>query len=56
MIYGNVNNEFFERQVAILPKPLGDALRFLKTADLVIADFCCISLTTSIAVVADRRA
>lgn len=35
MIYGNVNNEFFERQAAILPKPLGDALRFLKTADLV---------------------
>lgn len=34
MIYGNVNNEFFEQQVAILPKPLGDALRFLKTADL----------------------
>lgn len=35
MIYGNVNNEFFDRQAAILPKPLGDALRFLKTADLV---------------------
>ena len=34
MIYGNVNNEFFGQQVAILPKPLGDALRFLKTADL----------------------
>ena len=34
MIYGNVNNEFFEQQAAILPKPLGDALRFLKTADL----------------------
>ena len=34
MIYGNVNNEFFEQQVAILPKPLGDALRFLKSADL----------------------
>ena len=34
MIYGNVNNEFFEQHVAILPKPLGDALRFLKTADL----------------------
>ena len=35
MIYGNVNNEFFEQQAAMLPKALGDALRFLKTADLV---------------------
>jgi YhcH/YjgK/YiaL family protein len=35
MIYGNVNNEFFEQQAAMLPKPLGDALRFLKTADLI---------------------
>jgi len=35
MIYGNVNNECFEQQAAILPRPLGDALRFLKTADLV---------------------
>ena len=26
MIYGNVNNEFFEQQAAILPKPLADAL------------------------------
>ena len=34
MIYGNVNNAFFEQQAAILPKPLADALRFLKTADL----------------------
>lgn len=34
MIYGNVNNEFFEQQAAILAKPLRDALRFLKTADL----------------------
>ena len=35
MIYGNVNNEFFEQQTAILAKPLRDALHFLKTADLV---------------------
>ena len=34
MIYGNVNNEFFERQAAILAKPLCDALHFLKTEDL----------------------
>jgi len=34
MIYGNVYNEFFEQQVALLPRPLGDALRFLKSADL----------------------
>ena len=34
MIYGNVNNEFFEQQAAILAKPLRDALHFLKTADL----------------------
>ena len=27
MIYGNVNNAFFEQQAAILPKPLADALR-----------------------------
>lgn len=35
MIYGNINNEFFEQQTAILAKPLRDALHFLKTADLV---------------------
>lgn len=34
MIYGNVNNEFFEQQAAMLPKPLGDALRYLKATDL----------------------
>lgn len=34
MIYGNVNNEYFEQQAAILAKPLRDALLFLKTADL----------------------
>ena len=34
MIYGNVNNEFFEQQAAILAKPHRDALHFLKTADL----------------------
>ena len=34
MIYGNVNNEFFEQQVAVLPKPLQSALRFLKNTDL----------------------
>lgn len=34
MIYGNINNEFFEQQTAILPKPLQSALRFLKETDL----------------------
>ena len=34
MIYGNVNNEFFEQQAAILAKPLCDALHFVKTEDL----------------------
>ena len=35
MIYGNVNNALFEQQAAVLPKPLKDALHFLKGADLV---------------------
>ena len=34
MIYGNVNNEFFEQQIAVLPKALQSALRFLKDTDL----------------------
>jgi YhcH/YjgK/YiaL family protein len=35
MIYGNINNEFFEQQAAVLPKPLKEALHWLKEADLV---------------------
>lgn len=35
MIYGNINSEFFEQQAAILPKPLCEALHYLKDADLV---------------------
>ena len=35
MIYGNVNNEFFEQQAAVLPKPLCEALHYLKEKDLV---------------------
>ena len=35
MIYGNINNEFFEQQAAVLPKPLKDALYYLKGADLI---------------------
>jgi YhcH/YjgK/YiaL family protein len=35
MIYGNVNNEFFEQQAAVLPKPLKEALYCLKDMDLV---------------------
>ena len=35
MIYGNVNNEFFEQQAAVLPKPLKEALFYLKNIDLV---------------------
>ena len=34
MIYGNINNEFFEQQAAVLPKPLCDALHYLKGQDL----------------------
>ncbi len=34
MIYGNVNNEFFEQQAAVLPKPLCEALHYLKGEDL----------------------
>lgn len=35
MIYGNINNEFFEQQAAVLPKPLKEALHYLKGADLI---------------------
>lgn len=34
MLYGNVNNEFFDTQLKLLPAPLAEALRFLKTNDL----------------------
>ena len=34
MIYGNINNEFFEQQAAVLPKPLCEALHYLKGLDL----------------------
>lgn len=34
MIFGNVNNEFFDQQTALLPAPLQNALRFLKETDL----------------------
>ena len=34
MIYGNVNSTSFEQQAAVLPKPLKDALHYLKGADL----------------------
>ena len=34
MIYGNINNEFFEQQAAVLPKPLKEALHCLKGMDL----------------------
>lgn len=34
MIYGNVNNAFFEQQAAVLPKPLKKALHTLKDMDL----------------------
>ncbi|MBQ6773874.1 MAG: YhcH/YjgK/YiaL family protein [Synergistaceae bacterium] len=35
MLYGNVNNEFFETQLKLLPVPLAEALRFLKHEDLI---------------------
>lgn len=34
MIYGHIANSFFEQQIAILPKPLKDALHYLKWEDL----------------------
>lgn len=34
MIYGNINNEFFEQQAAVLPKPLKEALYCLRDMDL----------------------
>lgn len=33
MIFGNVNNKFFEEQLAILPLPLQHAVRFLHDTD-----------------------
>ena len=35
MLYGNVNNEFFETQLKLLPSPLAAALNFLKHEDLI---------------------
>ncbi|MDD6222685.1 MAG: YhcH/YjgK/YiaL family protein [Lachnospiraceae bacterium] len=34
MLYGNVNNEFFEQQLKMVPKALEDALKFLRQEDL----------------------
>ena len=34
MISGNINNEFFDQQTAVLAKPLRDALNFIKNEDL----------------------
>lgn len=34
MIYGNVNNAMFDQQIAVLPKALQSAVRFLKETDL----------------------
>lgn len=34
MFYGNVNNAMFEQQIAVLPKALQKAIRFLKETDL----------------------
>lgn len=34
MIYGNINNNLFEQQLAVLPVPLQSAVRFLKENDL----------------------
>lgn len=35
MFYGNVNNDMFEQQIAVLPEALRKAIRFLKETDLV---------------------
>ena len=34
MIYGNINSKHFEQELAILPRPLQNAIRFLKDNDL----------------------
>lgn len=34
MIFGNINNDFFNVQKAILPTPLQDALTYLRTNDM----------------------
>ncbi len=34
MTYGNVNNAMFDQQIAVLPKALQSAVRFLKETDL----------------------
>lgn len=34
MFYGNINNAMFDQQVAVLPKALRSAIRFLKETDL----------------------
>ena len=34
MIYGNIKNEFFERHCALLPQPLGLALKYLRDNDM----------------------
>ena len=34
MIYGNINNEFFEQKAAVLPNPLKEALHCLKGMNL----------------------
>lgn len=34
MIYGNINSKHFEQELAILPRPLQNAIRILKDNDL----------------------
>ena len=34
MLYGSVNNEFFDTQLKLLPSPLAAALKFLRDGDL----------------------
>ena len=34
MFYGNINNEFFNEQCNLLPKPLALCLRYLKENDM----------------------
>ena len=37
MIYGNINSKHFEQELAILPRPLQNAIRFLKDNDLALS-------------------
>ena len=38
MFYGNINNEFFDKQCNLMPKPLALCLKYLKENDMTKAE------------------